>query len=142
MRILRVAERSTAVSHLEGAMEEVALLRVPGPSATPSAGTGEGWELVLARADAGATVLPVPFSTEEVGYVLHGRVQLAELPADYGFGGSPADQDSTALLEAGDAFHIARGDRVMIDVVEDLVFLLWRRVQAGERNGSPPGMCV
>jgi len=71
----------------------------------------------------GTEVLPVPLRHSELGFIIAGRVRLTPLPQDY----DPAeiDLDSAGMvLGEGDAFSWARGERVMIEVLEDLTFNL------------------
>ena len=113
MRVMRAAERPQGRDRLEGSMDETVLV------------AEEGWELVLARVSAGTEVLPVPLRHSELGFIIAGRVRLTPLPQDY----DPAeiDLDTAGLvLGEGDAFSWARGERVMIEVLEDLTFIYAR----------------
>ncbi len=110
MKAVRTEERPGARGRLKGAMRETVLLA-----------SDAGWELVLAEARAGTEVLPVPMARHELGYIISGRVRLTPLPPDY----DPAeiDLDEARLdLGAGDAFAFDQGERVMIEVLEDLTF--------------------
>lgn len=103
------------------------------------AGAGDHWELVLVDAREGTSVLPVPFPTDEVGLILEGTVELIRLPPDYDPDLPLTEQAPAAVLGPGDAFGIARGDRVWIDVLTDLTFVVWRRTVEVPTGGPPPG---
>ncbi|GAB4252075.1 MAG: hypothetical protein Kow00129_12960 [Thermoleophilia bacterium] len=106
---------------------------------TPPPEAPTGWEMVLSGAPAGKNILPVPFAYPELGYVLQGRVQLTELPPDF----DPETVKEEARVEVlgpGDAFSIAKGERIMIEVLEDLVFLLVR--PATKAPDTPSDCCV
>jgi hypothetical protein len=124
MDVARKADRPPARDRLGGAMQEALLL---------SSGEGAGvWDLVEADLQAGASVLPVPFPTEELGLVLAGRVRLIDLPFDYDVGIPLEEQAKTHVLEPGDAFRFSPGDRVWMEVLEELRLLYLRlRTPAG-----------
>lgn len=128
MDIVRRQARVPAQDRLGGGMRESLLL---------SSATGDGvWDLVEATLVAGTSVLPVPFPTEELGVVMDGRVQLIELPFDYDVATPLEEQAETHVLGAGDAFRFALGDRVWMEVLEDLRLLYVRRRTAAGDGAS------
>lgn len=125
--VMRAEDRPEWVERLEGALKEVRLAHAP-----------DGWELVLGEAKGGTDVLPIPFRHEELGLVLEGRVRMTVLPEDY----DPATvqaEASEVVLAPGDAFRIASGDRVMMEVLDDLRFLFAR--PRLEEQSRPRGCC-
>jgi hypothetical protein len=119
MDVVLAKQRPPARDRLAGGMKENLLLS--------SAAADGAWDLVQADLLRGTTVLPVPFPTEELGVVLSGRVQLIELPFDYDIEVPLEEQAQTHLLGAGDAFRFCPGDRIWMEVVEDLALLYLRR---------------
>lgn len=141
MEVLKVTLRPEGRIALNGAMREVPLLHMEGlwgdvgsvfradksASGIPTQNDSRlRWQMGLATVKAGSSVPPVPFPTDELGFVLAGRVELTELAKNYDTSLPLEEQATVVVLTEGDAFRLGRGDRVMMEVLEDLSFLYLR----------------